>query len=107
MLVPSIELTPDESRLVHLLTECADWVDQHPDQVDTLRLKDDQGQWIGKERGDDSVELRIAGGWVRDKVSSFNQVEAPDSGSAKANATVHPEAAGSGVIVLTDVQILC
>lgn len=69
-LVPSIELTPDESRLVHLLTECADWVDQHPEQVDALRLTDDHGAWIGKERGDEAVELRIAGGWVRDKVSS-------------------------------------
>ncbi|GAA5865772.1 hypothetical protein JCM3774_003086 [Rhodotorula dairenensis] len=68
MQVPSIELTPDETRLVRLLTECADWVDQHPDQVDSLRLKDEQGQWIGKERGNDSVELRIAGGWVRDKL---------------------------------------
>lgn len=68
--VPSIELTPDESRLVHLLTDCADWVDQHPEQVDALRLTDEQGAWIGKERGDEAVELRIAGGWVRDKVSS-------------------------------------
>lgn len=68
--VPSIELTPDESRLVHLLTDCADWVDQHPEQVNALRLTDDEGAWIGKERGDEAVELRIAGGWVRDKVSS-------------------------------------
>ena len=67
--VPSIELTPDESRLVHLLTDCADWVDQHPEQVDALRLADDEGTWIGKKRGDEAVELRIAGGWVRDKVS--------------------------------------
>lgn len=66
--VPSIELTPDESRLVHLLTDCADWVDQHPEQVDALRLTDDEGAWIGKERGDEAVELRIAGGWVRDKL---------------------------------------
>ncbi|GAA5979755.1 hypothetical protein JCM10908_003032 [Rhodotorula pacifica] len=66
--VPTIELTPDETRLVHLLTECADWVDQHPEQVDTLRLKDEEGKWIGKDRGSEPVELRIAGGWVRDKL---------------------------------------
>lgn len=68
--MPTIELTPDETRLVHLLTECANWVDQNPSRVDALRLKDDDGTWIGKERGDEPVELRIAGGWVRDKVRS-------------------------------------
>ncbi|BGP53484.1 CCA tRNA nucleotidyltransferase, mitochondrial [Rhodotorula sphaerocarpa] len=66
--MPTIELTPDETRLVHLLTECANWVDQNPSRVDALRLKDDDGTWIGKERGDEPVELRIAGGWVRDKL---------------------------------------
>ena len=39
-------------------------------EVDQLRLRDVHGRWIGKERGTEKVELRIAGGWVRDKVSS-------------------------------------
>jgi tRNA nucleotidyltransferase (CCA-adding enzyme) len=66
--LPTITLTPNEAKLVQLLTDCADWVDQHPEEVDALRLKDDQGRWIGRERGTESVELRVAGGWVRDKV---------------------------------------
>lgn len=68
--VPTIALTPNEAKLVQLLTDCADWVDQHPEEVDALRLKDDQGRWIGRERGTEAVELRVAGGWVRDKVRS-------------------------------------
>ncbi|BGP22195.1 tRNA nucleotidyltransferase [Rhodotorula toruloides] len=66
--VPTIALTPNEAKLVQLLTECADWVEQHPEEVDALRLKDDQGRWIERERGTEAVELRIAGGWVRDKL---------------------------------------
>ncbi|BGP29396.1 CCA tRNA nucleotidyltransferase, mitochondrial [Rhodotorula toruloides] len=66
--LPSITLTPNEAKLVQLLTDCADWVDQHPEEVDALRLKDDQGRWIGRERGTEAVELRVAGGWVRDKL---------------------------------------
>lgn len=68
--VPSLTLTESEQRLVDLLTACADWVDANPRLVDQLRLKDDNGNWIGKERGSEPVELRIAGGWVRDKVST-------------------------------------
>ncbi|BGP00885.1 hypothetical protein RTG_01135 [Rhodotorula toruloides ATCC 204091] len=66
--LPTITLTPNEAKLVQLLTDCADWVDQHPEEVDALRLKDDQGRWIGRERGTEAVELRVAGGWVRDKL---------------------------------------
>lgn len=81
--IPTIELTQDETRLVHLLTDCADWVDQRPDLVNALRLKDEHGEWIGRERTKDPVELRIAGGWVRDKVSlaafHFALVRAPNS----------------------------
>ncbi|BGO88889.1 tRNA nucleotidyltransferase (CCA-adding enzyme) [Rhodotorula toruloides NP11] len=66
--LPTISLTPNEAKLVQLLTDCADWVDQHPEEVDALRLKDDQGRWIGRERGTEAVELRVAGGWVRDKL---------------------------------------
>ncbi|GAA5998018.1 tRNA adenylyltransferase [Rhodotorula paludigena] len=66
--VPSLTLTESEQRLVDLLTACADWVDANPRLVDQLRLKDDHGNWIGKERGTEPVELRIAGGWVRDKL---------------------------------------
>ncbi|SCV72747.1 BQ2448_4284 [Microbotryum intermedium] len=66
---PLIHLTPDEAHLCSLLVACADWVDSNPDRVDALRLKDVQtGQWIGNMRGDEPVELRIAGGWVRDKL---------------------------------------
>ena len=69
-ILPAIVLTPDEHKLVDLLVGCADWVDHNPHLVDALRLKDDTtGEWIGRERGDEPVELRIAGGWVRDKVS--------------------------------------
>ncbi|GAA5907326.1 hypothetical protein JCM8208_007155 [Rhodotorula glutinis] len=67
--LPAIVLTPDEHKLVDLLVGCADWVDHNPHLVDALRLKDDTtGEWIGRERGDEPVELRIAGGWVRDKL---------------------------------------
>ncbi|GAA5885170.1 hypothetical protein JCM6882_007259 [Rhodosporidiobolus microsporus] len=66
--LPSITLTPNEQRLADLLVGCADWVEQHPEEVDALRLKDENGQWVGKERGGEPVELRIAGGWVRDKL---------------------------------------
>ncbi|GAA6024828.1 hypothetical protein JCM11491_005667 [Sporobolomyces phaffii] len=68
MPLPNISLTPNEERLANLLVACADWVDANPHQVDALRLKDEQGEWIGKLRSDDKVELRIAGGWVRDKL---------------------------------------
>jgi len=67
-MLPNITLTPAEQKLANLLVDCANWVDQNPNEVDKLRLKDEDGQWIGKERGDEKVELRIAGGWVRDKV---------------------------------------
>lgn len=66
---PSITLTPAEERLAQLLVECAAWIDDNPAEVDNLRLKDPNGAWIGKERGTEKVELRIAGGWVRDRVS--------------------------------------
>jgi len=69
-MLPNITLTSAEQKLANLLVDCANWVDQNPNEVDKLRLKDEDGQWIGKERGDDKVELRIAGGWVRDKVRS-------------------------------------
>jgi len=67
-MLTNITLTSAEQKLANLLVDCANWVDQNPNEVDKLRLKDEDGQWIGKERGDDKVELRIAGGWVRDKV---------------------------------------
>lgn len=68
--MPTIQLNPNEQKLATLLVECADWVDEHPEEVDKLRLKDEEGKWIGGLRGSEKVELRIAGGWVRDKVSS-------------------------------------
>jgi len=67
-MLPTITLTPSEAKLCTLLVQCADWVDQNPTEVDKLRLKDEDGEWIGKLRGNEKVELRIAGGWVRDKV---------------------------------------
>jgi tRNA nucleotidyltransferase (CCA-adding enzyme) len=72
MSLPRITLTTNEHKLADLLVACADWVDENPSEVDQLRLKDDNGEWIGKLRGDDKVELRIAGGWVRDKVSRLS-----------------------------------
>ncbi|GAA5952700.1 hypothetical protein JCM21900_000407 [Sporobolomyces salmonicolor] len=68
MSIPTITLSENEQRLARLLVECADWVDANPDEVDKLRLKDDDGKWIGKEWGNEKIELRIAGGWVRDKL---------------------------------------
>ncbi|GAA5908885.1 tRNA adenylyltransferase [Sporobolomyces salmoneus] len=71
MSIPTIALTPNEQRLAGLLVECAEWVDRNPQKVDDIRLKDENGEWIGKLRGrgeDEKVELRIAGGWVRDKL---------------------------------------
>jgi len=69
--LPTITLTPNEKKLADLLVACANWVDENPEKVDQLRLKDDTtGEWIGKLRNKkEKVELRIAGGWVRDKVS--------------------------------------
>lgn len=67
--LPTIQLKENEAQLAQLLVDCADWVDEHPEEVDRLRLRDEDGQWIGKLRGNDKMELRIAGGWVRDKVS--------------------------------------
>ncbi|GAA5851961.1 hypothetical protein JCM5353_004863 [Sporobolomyces roseus] len=67
-MLPTITLTPSEAKLATLLVQCADWVDQNPTEVDKLRLKDEDGEWIGKLRGNEKVELRIAGGWVRDKL---------------------------------------
>ncbi|GAA5961629.1 hypothetical protein JCM3765_002656 [Sporobolomyces pararoseus] len=67
--LPKITLTRNEQELADLLVGCADWIDENPLEVDKLRLRDDQtGEWIGKLRGQDKVELRIAGGWVRDKL---------------------------------------
>ncbi|GAA6047725.1 hypothetical protein JCM3770_001746 [Rhodotorula araucariae] len=66
--LPAITLTPNEALLVDLLVRCADWVDLNPHLVDALRLRDDNNNWIGRERTRDPVELRIAGGWVRDKL---------------------------------------
>ncbi|KAK4056333.1 CCA tRNA nucleotidyltransferase, mitochondrial [Microbotryomycetes sp. JL221] len=66
--LPRITLTDKEQQLADLLVECADWVDDNPQEVDALRLRDENGSWIGKPRGREQVELRIAGGWVRDKL---------------------------------------
>ncbi|KAM0792883.1 hypothetical protein ACM66B_002645 [Microbotryomycetes sp. NB124-2] len=66
--VPLIELNDSERQLADLLVECADWVDANPQEVDALRIKDEDGNLIGKQRGSEQVELRIAGGWVRDKL---------------------------------------
>ncbi|KAK4705929.1 hypothetical protein P7C70_g278, partial [Phenoliferia sp. Uapishka_3] len=66
--LPTISLTQNEAQLAQLLVDCATWVDANPHEVDELRLKDGNGRWIGKQRGTEKVELRIAGGWVRDKL---------------------------------------
>ncbi|GAA6062579.1 hypothetical protein JCM10212_004174, partial [Sporobolomyces blumeae] len=66
--LPIISLTDNEQRLSDLVVRCAEWIDRHPDEVDRLRVKDEQGHWVGNERGTEPVELRIAGGWVRDKL---------------------------------------
>ncbi|GAA5973317.1 hypothetical protein JCM11641_003069 [Rhodosporidiobolus odoratus] len=66
--LPTITLTDNEQKLANLLVGCADWVEQSPNEVDALRLKDEAGNWVGKQRGSEPVELRIAGGWVRDKL---------------------------------------
>ncbi|KAK4049391.1 CCA tRNA nucleotidyltransferase, mitochondrial [Microbotryomycetes sp. JL201] len=67
-IAPVIHLNDSERQLADLLVECADWVDANPHEVDALRLRDEQGKWVGKQRGNEHVELRIAGGWVRDKL---------------------------------------
>lgn len=64
-----ISLSEEEKKLFCLLVDCASWIDDHPAEVDQLRVKDEEGEWVGELRGDGLVELRIAGGWVRDKVS--------------------------------------
>lgn len=66
-----IQLNEQEERIANLLVDCAKWIELNPKEVDAIRLKDDEGNWIGKERGNEPIELRIAGGWVRDKVSPF------------------------------------
>ncbi|GAA6041291.1 hypothetical protein JCM8097_001319 [Rhodosporidiobolus ruineniae] len=66
--LPTISLTPDEQQLADLLVGCADWIEHHPHEVDALRVRDENGNWVGKERGTEPIELRVAGGWVRDKL---------------------------------------
>lgn len=65
----NINLTEKEESIVNLLVNCAKWIEKNPQEVDNLRLKDENDEWIGKLRGNEPLELRIAGGWVRDKVS--------------------------------------
>lgn len=79
----TIELNQQERQLADLLVDCAHWIDENPDEVDALRLKDERGEWIGKQRSDEPVELRMAGGWVRDKLlgvdsSDIDVATAPD-----------------------------
>lgn len=64
----AIQLNEQEQQLADLLVECADWIDHHPAEVDALRVRDERGEWIGQARTDEPVQLRMAGGWVRDKV---------------------------------------
>lgn len=68
----NIILNPTETRIADLLVGCAKWIENNPEEVDALRLKDEEGNWIGKARGNEPLELRIAGGWVRDKVSEIS-----------------------------------
>lgn len=96
--LPSISLLPNEQQLCDLLVGAADWIQQHPEEVDALRLRDDEGNWVGRERGKESVELRIAGGWVRDKVRflslffpSVLELGVPDEPAAEGRVS-HPAA---------------
>jgi type II secretory pathway component PulL len=65
-----LTLTPEEERLTTLLVECAEWIDENPHEVDALRVQDSKGSWVGMLMGKEKVQLRVAGGWVRDKVSA-------------------------------------
>lgn len=74
--LPQISLTPEESALCELLTSCARWIDQTnalaslediPGADESSRAWKREQDSKGTER--DKVQLRVAGGWVRDKVS--------------------------------------
>jgi hypothetical protein len=76
MLAQRLTLTPNESALFELLTSCAKWIDETnalapledlPDAAPAfINWKAEQDSiGVGRER----VQLRVAGGWVRDKVS--------------------------------------
>ena len=69
--LPTIQLTPAERELAGLLVDCTNWIQTNPQQVDALRQQDADGEWIGQLRDQKPVELRVAGGWVRDKVSAL------------------------------------
>lgn len=68
--LPTITLTAAERALADLLTSCTDWIAHHPDQVSALRTQDPSVEWIAELPVGLEVELRVAGGWVRDKVSA-------------------------------------
>lgn len=77
--IPPVTLTPDESALFSILTSCAHWIDE----TNALgQLEDVEGADVDlrawKQRQDvlgsarEKVQLRVAGGWVRDKVSHLS-----------------------------------
>lgn len=75
---PHLALSRHESDLLRLLTDCASWIDstnqlaslEHlPDTVnETRQWKDTQDARVAQGHPRDPVVLRVAGGWVRDKV---------------------------------------
>ncbi|KAL8279244.1 hypothetical protein RQP46_008281 [Phenoliferia psychrophenolica] len=69
---PRISLSAQESEVFRLLVECANWIDDNPQEVDALRQKDAQGNWVGNTRGAEKVQLRVAGGYVRDKLLNLD-----------------------------------
>lgn len=63
-----ISITSKEEGIIQLLVGCAHWIDANPHEVDLLAVVDEAGVRVGNLRGNEKVQLRIAGGWVRDKV---------------------------------------
>lgn len=64
-----IQLTEQERELQRVLVECAQWIDSNERWHKQLEQEERYRSDKGKER--ENVELRIAGGWVRDKVRTY------------------------------------
>lgn len=78
MIVPRLSLIPDETALFELLTSCAKWIDETNALAPLEDLPDAPAAFKDWKVAQDSigfgrekVQLRVAGGWVRDKVSQL------------------------------------
>lgn len=79
--LPHISLSAEEAELCELLTSCAKWIDDTNALAPLEDLPDTAASFIewkaAQDRlgtGREKVQLRVAGGWVRDKVSQVDSL---------------------------------